>query len=85
MDEQYFEVVVQRHYTYKIVLTAEDAHAAREQVRELEIEDLEEFETDAYFDYGLAEELETCMSCEGLGYDVRDEDCGNCEGYGYLR
>jgi hypothetical protein len=30
----------------------------------------------------LAEDL--CLSCEGLGFDVRNEECGNCEGRGTL-
>lgn len=80
-----FEVEVNRHYTYKVSVDAEDAFAARELVRDFEIEDLEQFETDAWFDFGLAEEVEVCLSCEGRGYDVRDEDCGNCEGTGVLR
>ena len=79
-----FEVEVNRHYTYKVIVDAEDGMAARELVRDFEIEDLEPYETDAWFDFGIAEEIDVCMSCEGRGYDVRDEDCGNCEGTGVL-
>lgn len=53
-----FEVEVNRHYTYKVTVEAEDEFAARELVRDFEIEDLEEFETDAWFDFGLAEEVD---------------------------
>jgi hypothetical protein len=53
-----FEVEVNRHYTYKVTVEAEDEFAARELVRDFEIEDLEPFETDAWFDFGIAEEVD---------------------------
>ena len=53
-----FEVEVNRHYTYKVTVEAEDEFAARELVRDFEIEDLEPFETNAWFDFGFAEEVD---------------------------
>lgn len=52
-----YTVEVNRHYTYVVTVHAEDEHAARELVRDFEIEDLEPFETDAWFDYEFAEEV----------------------------
>lgn len=53
-----FEVEVNRHYTYKVTVDAEDGVAARELVRDFEIEDLEPFETEAWFDFALADEVD---------------------------
>ena len=44
-------VNVERHYSYAVPVDAEDEYAAREIVRDYEIEDLEPFETNAYFDF----------------------------------
>lgn len=53
-----FDVEVNRHYVYHVVVEAEDSYAARELVRDFEIEDLEPFETDAWFDFALADEVD---------------------------
>ncbi len=48
-------VTVERHYSYEVPVEASDEYEAREMVRDYEIEDLEPFETDAYFDFQLAQ------------------------------
>jgi hypothetical protein len=52
-----FKVKVERHYSYEVVVAADSAEQARELVRDYEIEDLESFETDAWFDFSFAEEV----------------------------
>lgn len=48
-----YTVEVNRHYTYELVIDADDEMSAIEQARDYEIEDLEEHETDAYFNYDV--------------------------------
>jgi hypothetical protein len=79
-----FEIKVVRNYEYAVFVEAANGHAAIEVIRDYEIEDLDEFEVAASFDYEEVGEVPICMSCEGRGFDVRDEDCGNCEGNGYF-
>ncbi len=50
-----YTVKVARHYSYEVPVEASDEHEARDMVRDYEIEDLEPFETDAYFDFEFAE------------------------------
>lgn len=51
-----YTVEVNRHYTYVVTVEAKDEIEARELVRDYDIEDLEPFETDAYFDFEFGEE-----------------------------
>ena len=44
-------VNVERHYSYAVSVEAEDEEEAIEAIRNYEIEDLEPFETDAYFEF----------------------------------
>ena len=46
-----YTVVVERHYTYEVPVEADDEMAAVDLVRDYEIEDLEPYEVDAYFDF----------------------------------
>lgn len=46
-------VTVKRHYSYEVPVEAKDEYEAREMVRDYEIEDLEPYETNAYFDFEL--------------------------------
>jgi hypothetical protein len=48
-----YTVNVERHYSYAVPVEADDEYTAREMVRDYEIEDLEPYETNAYFDFEL--------------------------------
>lgn len=50
-----YTVTVERHYSYEVPVDAVDEQEARAIVRDYEIEDLEPYETDAYFDFGFAQ------------------------------
>jgi hypothetical protein len=49
-----YTVNVERHYSYIVPVEARDEDEAREMVRDYEIEDLEPYETNAYFDFDFA-------------------------------
>jgi len=53
-----YTVSVERHYSYEVPVEAEDQYEAREIVRTYEIEDLEPFETNAYFDFESGERVD---------------------------
>lgn len=46
-----YTVTVERHYSYEVPVEANDEYEAREIVRNYDIEDLEPYETNAYFDF----------------------------------
>lgn len=48
-----YTIEVNRHYTYEVTVEASDEFEAIDLVRDYEIEDLEEFETDAYFNFDV--------------------------------
>jgi hypothetical protein len=48
-----YTVAVERHYYYDVPVEADNEYEAREKVRDYEIEDLEPFETNAWFDFEL--------------------------------
>lgn len=50
-----YTVQVQRHYTYEVAVEASDEVDAIDQIRDFEIEDLEPYETDAYFSFDVSE------------------------------
>ena len=46
-----YTVNVERHYYYEVPVEADNEYDAREKVRDYEIEDLEPYETNAWFDF----------------------------------
>jgi hypothetical protein len=51
-------VEVSRHYDYEVPVFAKDEDEARELVRDYEIEDLEPYQTNAYFDFDFGYQVE---------------------------
>lgn len=45
-----YKIQVDRHYTYEIEIEAKDEYEAIEKSRDWEIDDLEPYEVNAYFD-----------------------------------
>lgn len=48
-----YTIEVNRHYTYELEIEAEDEVAAIEEARDYEIEDMEDFEKDAWFTFDV--------------------------------
>ena len=53
-----YTVAVERHYYYEVPVEADNEYEAREKVRDYEIEDLEPFETNAWFDFELGIDIQ---------------------------